>query len=809
MFCITIFLFIIALCDAGTETLGLNFEDSFALFKPEQWNIDHGARHCAHGLGCMYATDDNLHFVQSPSEREPKKKNELMITMRNDCDEKHCCENEHHCTSYTSGQLTSQDVYSYGTFDFWVQVDKQVEEFTIEKTSFKSVKCESRVSGKSFPSALSETPGAGYCVNHEADLEKYSSNRDLCQGVNKKICGRYTWVINSLVPGSEFHFQAAGRPVDYETSAIYHNGKYMKSGGRDLMQDFKVKFATAGLHTVELYGWEDCCAGPHQSGYWGWTLGKTGGFMAGWFGGRTQQSTSSTSGSSSQPVRDPGASINIEDEESPAVQEEEWEREYDNVPTDMTTEEIKETTPATTDEELAMTTDETQSTDPATTAVVASSETGIGWIGLFQALIRYGVSKFSSVANMRQIIMRYAASLIGKRKDAIDPNEAYFVSKRADEEKMRGTMVEKASLHELDWFLRYVSRIIPEKAPMDTHLVSLFVGITENIQVGVSDTQGNIITTPADIFPKGAPDFEPGKKIELSITPVEPGGPSSTASLDVSVSVLETSSGTPSVTPSSAPFSENTLDPTRQEEFENIDPSEADEAEASAKEHEEIQTTGELSTTSSTDHPTEVTDVQKNTAQLCVALLRMVTRYVRNILMKISMCFSSSKSKQATLVAKYGEDVYKKEVELPFDASSKVGKYSIQWLPDRVIWMVENKAIGELHHGVSPIPNSPMHIKLFIAPEHPEYWPSETTENKVVEHQLHVYSTGYTQYVGDKDELFVIGKDKTYHWRMFLLVGCLLIITLVGGLFYQHRPKKVPDGYVKLLEEEKESRILP
>lgn len=813
MFCLAFFLFFASLCNAGTsETLGMNFEDSFALFQPEQWNIDHGPRHCAHGLGCMYATDDNLKFMESPTESQPKKKNELMITMRNDCDEERCCENEHHCTSYTSGQLTSQDVYSYGTFDFWLQVDKQTEEFTIESTSFKSVKCESRVSGKDFPSALNEIPGPGYCVNHEADLEKYSSNRDLCQGVNKNICGRYTWVINSLVPGSEFHFQAAGRAIDYETSAIYHNGKYMESGGRKLMQDFKVQFATAGLHTVELYGWEDCCAGPHQSGYWGWTLGKSGGWMAGWFGGRTQrESTSSTSGSSSQPVRDPGANFNNGETDLEAVQEEEWEREYDQNPNEMTTEEVAETTAESTEAE---TTSEMASTEPATTAVAATStQTGTSWAGLFQALMRFGINKFKSVGDMRQIIMRYAVSLIGKSRDTMNPNEAYFVTKRADEEKMRGNPMEKASFHEQDWFLRYISRIIPEKSPMDTHLVGLFVGITENIEVGVSDTLGNQVSGPKDMFPKGGQELAPGKKIDLKLKAVDPSESSSTASLEVSVSVVENPSGTPTIMPSSAPseFSiESTLDPTRQEPFETIDPSEADGAEgAIAEQTENIETTGELSSTSSTERPTAKTDIQRNTAQLCVALFRMVTKYVHNVLMKISMCFSSSKSKQATLIARYGEDVYKKEVDLPFDASSKIGKYSIQWLPDRVVWMVENSAIGELHHGTSPIPNTPLHIKLFITPDFPEYWPPETTQNKVVEHQLHVYSMSYAKYDGDKEELFVLGNDKTYHWRLFILVGCMLILMYAGRLFYQYRSQKVPDGYVVLLEEEKDSRILP
>merc|ERR1719354_347376 len=149
----------------------------------------------------MFASNDNMHYLSNPPvDGTPQQTNELMITMRNDCDEKHCCENDHTCTDYTSGQLTSTGVYGHGTFYFDLQLNKNVAEYEIAKTRFKSIKCHTSPDPEDFPRIMKATPTRGYCVNENADLSKYSSNRDLCDGVDRDICGQYTWEINVNTP---------------------------------------------------------------------------------------------------------------------------------------------------------------------------------------------------------------------------------------------------------------------------------------------------------------------------------------------------------------------------------------------------------------------------------------------------------------------------------------------------------------------------------------------------------------------------------------------------------------------------------
>merc|ERR1719354_142570 len=230
----------------------------------------------------MFASNDNLHYMSNPPvQGKPQKTNELMITMRNDCDEKHCCENDHTCTDYTSGQLTSTGVYGHGTFYFDLQLNKKVAEYEIAKTRFKSIKCHTSPDPEDFPRIMKATPTRGYCVNENADLSKYSSNRDLCDGVDRDICGQYTWEINAFSP-SVINFNTHGGAVDYEKTAIFLNGKFLASGGRDLMQNFDVHVKAIGTHTIEIFGWENCCAGNYNLGYMGWTATRKA-WAGGWF----------------------------------------------------------------------------------------------------------------------------------------------------------------------------------------------------------------------------------------------------------------------------------------------------------------------------------------------------------------------------------------------------------------------------------------------------------------------------------------------------------------------------------------------
>merc|ERR1719204_123777 len=97
---------------------GKYFEDFFHGLDGSAWRRDFGARHCGGSQipgGCVWTQKENLHYVQHDAlHSEPWKSSELRISVRNDCEDDHCCHSDSHCTSYTSGQITSKDLYGYG-----------------------------------------------------------------------------------------------------------------------------------------------------------------------------------------------------------------------------------------------------------------------------------------------------------------------------------------------------------------------------------------------------------------------------------------------------------------------------------------------------------------------------------------------------------------------------------------------------------------------------------------------------------------------------------------------------------------------
>eukprot|EP00493_Phyllostaurus_siculus_P027930 UN28278 len=105
----------------------------------------------------------------------------------------------------------------------------------------------------------------------EADLFKYSSNRDLCDGVGRNICARYTWYIHISFP-IILNFKASAKPIDLTPAAIFLDGNLIDSGGRGVVQDFDIPIQSAGRHRIEVFGYEECCSGNHESQYHGWTL---------------------------------------------------------------------------------------------------------------------------------------------------------------------------------------------------------------------------------------------------------------------------------------------------------------------------------------------------------------------------------------------------------------------------------------------------------------------------------------------------------------------------------------------------------
>jgi len=251
---------------------GVAFEDSFKRFEQGQWRKDHGTRHCGAIGGCMWASEDNLQFLNGGKVHPDS--GALMISMRNDCEKKYCCESEKLCTSYTSGQVTSQHTYSYGSFFFSLRIETEKKDYRILSTSFKSVHCLYSPSPGNFPYELEKPSVRGYCEKENADLFSFSSNRDLCgraYGNRMNICARFTWVIDNKI-SRVFNFHSHGsQGIDYDIAAIFLDNELVAEGKTQLIQDFDVLIAS-GKHKLEVFGWERCCAGTHDQGYKGWNI---------------------------------------------------------------------------------------------------------------------------------------------------------------------------------------------------------------------------------------------------------------------------------------------------------------------------------------------------------------------------------------------------------------------------------------------------------------------------------------------------------------------------------------------------------
>jgi len=665
-----VFLFVCVLGDFAIYESNQNFEDDFHDFDSDRWRMDNDHRHCGNGIGCMFASNDNLHYMSNPPvQGKPQKTNELMITMRNDCDEKHCCENDHTCTDYTSGQLTSTGVYGHGTFYFDLQLNKKIAEYEIAKTKFKSIKCHRSPDPEDFPRVMRGTPTRGYCVNENADLSKYSSNRDLCDGVDKHICGQYTWEINAFNP-SVINFNTHGGAVDYEKTAIFLNGKFLASGGRELIQNFDVHIKHMGTHTIEIFGWENCCAGNYDLGYMGWTATrKPGG--GGWFSGHD----------------------------------------------------------ASNDAEHPCKTSEGQGFD-------------------LDCIRTLGTS----------------VSIIGGRSAPTPGNGNEGVPQEEDRTPTIPEGEEEAENGESSGTQGGLTE--GERAPEDT--------TTEGAQLTTDEAE-----TTAEVVAPNA-EFGAGEPPEEA-APVPP---------------------TPQNEPGSSGVVGGTIPP---HSGSNADVGcHGDQIDCTTQ--EPAQTTVELSERTTEDPGPDSTEAASRImsfygAQLCMAMLRFVGGAFGSVFMKISMCFSSKSGKQATLVARSGDNIYREIVELPFDATKQMARYSINWLPDRISWKCNGEVLGDVGHDLAVIPNSPMHLKMFISPEDPIV---RIDQPQLIEHQLHVLTAGYIKSDTNKDELIVIGKSENYTARIIAIAGVFFLLA-AGVWFYWARSKRVTaDGYVRLLANERE-----
>jgi len=202
---------------------------------------------------------------------------------------------------------------------------------------------------------------------------------------------------------------------------------------------------------------------------------------------------------------------------------------------------------------------------------------------------------------------------------------------------------------------------------------------------------------------------------------------------------------------------------------------------------------------SSSRRPESALSLYRYGANYCIQLMRRtIGRVTNGMFMRISMCFHSWNTRSATLAVKYGDETWKQEAELPFDTSSKIGRYGIQWVPDRITWTVDGVKIGEALHKAVDIPDSPLHIKIFVAPTVPR-----KDMKDLIEHQLHLYLADYEQFEQNKskDELIVLGDSIDYSWRFWLLFLILCVAAIAIWKSYYQRKHQTVDGYI-LLEED-------
>lgn len=169
---------------------------------------------------------------------------------------------------------------------------------------------------------------------------------------------------------------------------------------------------------------------------------------------------------------------------------------------------------------------------------------------------------------------------------------------------------------------------------------------------------------------------------------------------------------------------------------------------------------------------------RRNGAKHCVALTGVAAAGAR-----IMMCIPSWDSRKVTIEVREGrsKNAFQKIVDLPFDAAKQIGKFTMEWLPDRIIWRANDNKIAELRDGSTSIsiPNQPLHIKIFVAP----FKPLAAVSTKFVQHSTHLFRARFTKMKplnSDKTELFVLDR-KRVHSRSFVVgLGMTILVILVA-----------------------------
>jgi len=843
-----------------------DFQDFFNNFDASKWRKDFGNRHCGNQspVGCVWTKRENLEY-----ESDVLTPGGLRISLRNDCEEDYCCVSETQCTSYTSGQLTSRNLYGYGTYSFTMKIEKKLENYRIKSTTFKSVYCLQSPSSDMFPTTLRKAPTIGYCEHENADLSRFSSNRDLCHSSmgsasKKHICGRYTWLIETFSP-SWLHFQAIGKSIDYVNTAIYIDDDLVVDGGRDLIQKFQLRIKKAGIFELEIFGFEDCCAGGYKDGYKGWDIHRSEylGHKAGAIEipppkieRNGQNSEGSSGAASSFNSDDSGMLVSFFAHDWRAEQR--FLRLQDSTlePSEFTTTEaVDETTEEPTyDLEQSEITDELDSINlsedptpcrrergcssaparlferlvdcrtpcnvvatsdaPATSnedarpdrsrrpsytgsvnSAVSSASTDI--------MLHYMIPMLSTLHQLVEITMEVlededntvedVALNIRKIRHTMDVIQAEFMAGRETLYTQWDDMTDtslifmirdvqdliKATLDKTRTSTGYIDRYIPDEAAdlivvyqTLLKLESMLLVYKREIGVTASGSSAGL-DSDYDLPPLEEDTDEPDSRQsplrqEYNVTyprlpPLE-----EESGLDVGM-----------LTDFGNNLQNRINHPSRQDDttIEHLTKS-----------------------TSNIGYGAQAPSIDYE-ALFCFNLQENPKDSEINIFQRLGICLSSMNSEKAILFSSFGQHTYKQIVDLPFDAAKRIGRYEIQWLPDRITWIANDQKIGTINKRILPVPYGNMRIKLFAAPQNPR----EGSPDVHIEQVMQVLSLSHRKYaIKDEMRLEEESRHNTYLWLFAMGFAAFLVVlySFYAFCFGNKIKEQASTGYIMLAERE-------
>jgi len=103
----------------NVDQIGEEFIDQFSSYDSSLWIQEDGRITCIE-QHCSYMSKKNLQY-SSISNNVPKG-TFLEMTMKNDCNGKHCCIPKRGCTKYIGSQISSKILYHYGSFRFLAKI---------------------------------------------------------------------------------------------------------------------------------------------------------------------------------------------------------------------------------------------------------------------------------------------------------------------------------------------------------------------------------------------------------------------------------------------------------------------------------------------------------------------------------------------------------------------------------------------------------------------------------------------------------------------------------------------------------------